>query len=46
MHPAIVALMGIKVAKASAYQSFGLMMAKKIVMMGQMKKVRARFCVT
>ena len=46
MRPNIVARMWIKVAKASAYQSHGLMMAKKIVMMGQMKKVRALFCVT
>jgi hypothetical protein len=37
MHPNIVAKMGIKVAKASAYQRNGLMMAKKIVMMVQMK---------
>ena len=42
-HPDIVAKMGIKVAKADAYQSHILMMAKKIVMMVQMKKVLALF---
>ena len=46
VHLDIVARMGNKVVKAGAYQSHGLMMAKKIVMMGQMKKVRALFCVT
>ena len=44
-HPDIVAKMGIKVAKAGAYQSHGLMMGIKIVMMVQMRKVRALFCV-
>jgi hypothetical protein len=39
MHHDIAARMGIKVAKASAYQINGLMMAKKIVMMVQTKKV-------
>jgi len=34
----IVARMGIKDAKAGAYQHHGLMMMKKIVMMVQMKK--------
>ena len=43
MHPNIVARMGIKVVKASAYQSHGLMMAKKIVKMVQMKKVGVNF---
>ena len=39
MHPAIVALMAIKVAKASAYQNHGLMMVQRIVMMVQMNMV-------
>ena len=39
MHHDIVARMGIKVVKASAYQNHGLMMARKTVMMDQMKKV-------
>ena len=39
MHHDFVARMGIKVAKASAYQNHGLMMARKTVMMVQMKKV-------
>ena len=39
MHPDIVAKMGIKIAKPGAYQIHGLMMAKKIVMVAQMKKV-------
>ena len=43
MNPAIVARMGIKVAKAGAYQNLGLMMAKKIVMMVQMKKSMKKF---
>ena len=43
MHPNIVARMGIKVVKAGAYQSHGFLMAKKIVMMVQMKKVGVNF---
>ena len=43
MHPNIVAGMGTKVVKASAYQSHGLMMAKKIVKTVQMKKVGVNF---
>ena len=43
MHPDIVARMGIKVVKASAYQSHGFLMAKLIVMMVQMKKVGVNF---
>ena len=39
MHLDIAARMGIKDAKAGAYQHHGLMMTKKIVMMVQMKKV-------
>ena len=39
MHLAIVARMGIKVAKASAYQNHGLRMVKMIVMMVQMNMV-------
>ena len=38
MNPAIVARLAIQVAKAGAYQNLGLWMAKKIVMMVQMKK--------
>ena len=37
MHLDIVARMGVKVAKAGAFQNHGLMMAKKIAMMAQMK---------
>ena len=39
MHLNIVARMGIKDAKAGAYQNHGLMMAMKIVTMVQMKRV-------
>ena len=45
MHLDIAARMGIKDAKAGAYQNHGLTMAKKIVMMVQMKKVLALFCI-
>ena len=38
-HPDIVAKMGMEVAKADAFQSHGLMMGIKIVIMAQMKKV-------
>ena len=43
MHLDIAARMGIKDAKAGAYQNHGLTMAKKIVMMVQMKKVGVNF---
>ena len=39
MHLNIVVRLGIKDAKACAYQNHGLKMTKKIVMMAQMKKV-------
>ena len=39
MHHNIVARMGIKVVKAGAYQNHGLMMAMKIVITVQMKRV-------
>ena len=44
MHLDIVARMGVMVAKANAYQNHGLMMAKMIAMMAQMKEVRALLC--
>ena len=44
MHLNIVARMGVMVAKAYAYQNHGLMMAKMIAMMAQMKEVRALLC--
>ena len=43
MHLDIAARMGIKDAKAGAYQNHGLTMAKKIVMMVQMKKSMKKF---
>ena len=44
MHLDIAARMGVMVAKAYAYQNHGLVMAKKIARMAQMKKVLALLC--
>ena len=43
MHLNIVVRLGIKDAKACAFQNHGLKMTKKIVMMAPMKKVLALF---
>ena len=42
MHLDIVARKGIKFAKAGAYQNHGLMMAKMIARMAQMKEVSVK----